>query len=297
MNILPGIFSSASKNLTQNERHFKTVELYVFTYKNESEATLQDNTFGDITFDQFHGYGIKKIGTNVFNKTANLTSFYCWKCPLEYQPPNYDLQNMFNQLTQLTSLTLGLNVSKIPSNAITSNQSQINYLLIEAKHQILTINSHAFLGLNQLTTITFYDTKFNSIQTETFKLGKKSNEQLKINFIKCSLTGQTFQNNSFDGVQQPLEVVFQGTNINYIPESVFKPVLNEKNNLIDFFDVDYGTEFNSKIDCSDCRNHWLIKEKKDGQVLNAFCQENHKNTLFDQEIQTKLSQKCNKLHI
>ena len=51
-------------------------------------------------------------------------------------------------------------------------------------------------------------------------------------------------------------------------------------------------ELNSKIDCSDGRNHWLIKEKKDGQVLNAFGQENHKNILFDQEIQTKLNQKC-----
>ena len=50
-------------------------------------------------------------------------------------------------------------------------------------------------------------------------------------------------NYSFNGIQQPLKVVFQGASINYIPESVFKSVLSQKNNLIDLFDVDYGTEF------------------------------------------------------
>ena len=49
---------------------------------------------------------------------------------------------------------------------------------------------------------------------------------------------------------------------------------------------------NSTIDCSDCKNHWLIKEEKEIQVLNALCKEDQEKTLFHQEIKQKLNSKC-----
>lgn len=55
------------------------------------------------------------------------------------------------------------------------------------------------------------------------------------------------------------------------------------------------------IDCSDCRNEWLISEKMDDQVEGAFCKEptqvNGKiqpRTIFHSEIQATLNSKCNK---
>ena len=66
--------------------------------------------------------------------------------------------------------------------------------------------------------------------------------------------------------------------------------MDYENNLIDF---SKESIFNSKIDCGDCKNYWLIKEKKENQVFNAYCQGHTTKTLFDKEIQDKLSQKCN----
>ena len=83
------------------------------------------------------------------------------------------------------------------------------------------------------------------------------------------------------------------TNISYLAESVFKPVLNNSSNSIDFFDykIANGT-WNSKINCDDCRNYWLIKENYQNQVKEAHCKANDRLTLFDEETKTKLSQKC-----
>ena len=81
----------ASKNLTANETHFKTVHLYRLEGYDDS-ITLEDNTFGDITFELFRGSGIKRIGSNAFNKTANkLQSFYCDGCDIDNEPPKYDI--------------------------------------------------------------------------------------------------------------------------------------------------------------------------------------------------------------
>ena len=68
--------------------------------------------------------------------------------------------------------------------------------------------------------------------------------------------------------------------------------MNDGKNTIDLVKrgVDPSRDF--KIDCEDCKNYWLIKGNKQQHVLNAYCMGNHNKTLFDQEIKTKLSQKC-----
>lgn len=65
--------------------------------------------------------------------------------------------------------------------------------------------------------------------------------------------------------------------------------LNNANNTIDLrFIFDY-----SRINCEDCKNDWLIKEKKDNQVLNSRCKSDYNKSLFDGAIKSKLGQKCN----
>ena len=65
------------------------------------------------------GSNIKKIGSNTFNKTAKkLKQFLCFSSGLEYQPPNYHLKTLLKQMTQLEVLTIGVNVTEMPTNAI-----------------------------------------------------------------------------------------------------------------------------------------------------------------------------------
>ena len=101
MDRLPKVFNSFKK-LNATERHFKFVELRPSKTINETERILEDDTFGDITFEGFTGYNINKIGTNVFNKTAvQLEEFYCEKCSLKFQP-NYHIQKIIHLIIYLT---------------------------------------------------------------------------------------------------------------------------------------------------------------------------------------------------
>ena len=264
-------------------------------YHNDTEVTLEDGAFGDITFEILNAYGIKKINSNAFNKTkSELGFFYCWTCDLVNEQPKYDLQKMLNQLTQLKSLRLSLNIDEIPTNAIEpidGRQSKIKYLYLES-HKNLTIDSGAFQTLNQLTLLSLENSKINRIQNSAFKFNNESKELLDIYFTDCNFTTNSFQNGSFDGLQRPVHVLFQRSNISYLNESPFKSLLNRNvNNQIKFSYSLIGNH-TLGIDCSDCRNIWLVKEKRQKQVLHAHCKHNSTQTLFDDEIQTKLTQKC-----
>lgn len=65
---------------------------------------------------------------------------------------------------------------------------------------------------------------------------------------------------------------------------MFKPLLNESTrNVIDFWE--------SKLDCSDCKNQWMIKQNKQTQILFPSCLGSN-NKLFDEEIKNQLNLKC-----
>ena len=73
----------------------------------DSPLTLEDNLIGDITFELFRGSGIKRIGSNAFNKTANkLQSFYCDGCDIDNEPPKYDIQKVEIMLFEKQNLKL-----------------------------------------------------------------------------------------------------------------------------------------------------------------------------------------------
>lgn len=77
--------------MSANERHFRKIYIYAFEGV-ENPIILEDNAFGDITFQKFQGIRINKLGSNVFKKTANkLQSVWCWDCNIQNQLPKYDL--------------------------------------------------------------------------------------------------------------------------------------------------------------------------------------------------------------
>lgn len=112
-----------------------------------------------------------------------------------------------------------------------------------------------------------------------------NNKPLLLSFILLNLSGDSFEVGSFDGNQRQLKIQFKLTDITYIPESSFKSVLNKNENVIKF-------DSKSTIDCEDCRNQWLINNQMEKQIKNATCKSEEKKTLFDQDIQLKLKNKC-----
>lgn len=154
-------------------------------------VTLEDNTFGDITFENFHGLHINKIGSNTFNKTSGkLKLFYCIRCELTHEPAKYDLLAVFDRMIALETLSVGLNITEIPSDVIIPvGQSKLNSLYIKS-HQSLTIRTSAFRNLQNLYMITFTDTKIDGIEKDAFKFTNKSEKILRITFESCKLTSK-----------------------------------------------------------------------------------------------------------
>ena len=266
------------ENSNQNDKNFDEFELNAVGLKKDYSL---ENVFGDLTFNRFYGYGIKKISTNTFSQTADkLTSFECLSCSLINLPPNYDIYSMIKQMTKLQRLELGLNATEI--QPIGGQQSQIRHLEIRSDKN-LTVLTGAFQNLSQLESI-YFNSKIKLIEPEAFKFDLKSGKKLTITFGHYVLTSTSFQIGAFDGTQRNMEITFY-TNLDYLADSVFKPFFDNKNNTISLGN-------NRNFNCSDCRNYWLIKENKQNQVTSSYCRDQSPSKLFDEEIKNKLKQKC-----
>ena len=182
-------------------------------------------------------------------------------------------------------MSVTLNITEIPSQAFTP----FNGKLFKFKNIHLntldkvTIKRMAFYNLDNLSFISL-PIQIHRIQDEAFAFETKSNEKHEIRFYQ-NLNNIIFEQRSFDRIQRPTTIGFS-SNVTFIPETAFKSFLNDNNNKIQFF-------FYSFINCSDCRNQWLIRDKKDGQVFYAKCMHNQSLTLFSSEIKSHFNSYCN----
>lgn len=275
--------------MEQNEKHFFQINVINST-DNLNETTLNDNSFADITFDNFYGYGIRRISNKAFGKSAEtLTHFWCNVCKLQDSPSNYSIWSTLSQFTKLESVTIGLYITEIPSNAIKTidgHNSTLKYLTIKSDHNF-TIKANAFQNLANLTHLQFRQTTISKIEKGAFNFTQKNHRQFNLFLSDVHLNGDAFKEGSFDGVQRPVHTSLYSTNIGFISESAFKTVLNNSESQIYFY-------YNSFINCEDCRNYWLITGKKESQIKSPHCRGNLSEILFDENVKSKLMLKCNK---
>lgn len=248
------------------------------------------NSVGE-DIDRFVGINIAMIKSNAFNKTSDqLKVFNCYECSLVNKPPNYDLQKMFNQMTELTDLQIGLDLTNQTLNEILPNQSRVD--IIDIKTNELTIKANALNNLEYLGSISFNGAKIKNIEREAFVVNYTSNftkmDLFFINFRNCKLEDGAFKNGAFDGIQKTfgVQITFEGMNISHLDEGVFNKFLNVTSYSIALFG-------DSTIDCDDCKNYWLVKNGKQDQVRFAHCKSDLQKTLFDVDIKAKLMKKCN----
>ena len=297
ISVTQGYYNTYFKSELNN---YDKVTLYTSIFDAEPERIIDDSIFSDVTFRLFEGFSISKFSVDAFRNTADrIFGFSCYNCPLVHQPPKYDIYKMINQLINLSVLKMSLNVTEIPENAFVPITNRSELVLIELKSfQNLTIKSNAFQNLTKIDTFTIYDTTIKSIKKNAFKF-----PAYKIVFGDCKLTGDSFEVGSFDGLKPKtdingnstsIHILFERTNINYLPEKVFKPFLeSNKNNTIGLTCCN-NIITESLIDCSDCRNNWLIKDTNfQNQIVGGYCDgEGYSKTLFSDEIKTQLSKKC-----
>ena len=140
----------------------------------------------------------------------------------------------------------------------------------------------AFFHLENLNHLHFHS-DIAKVESQAFAMNKNSSEKLRINF-RHDFDGDAFQPSSFEGIQRSVQINFYQF-VNYIPELWFKTILDNQNNNLYFSPY-------SGINCDDCQNVWMIKDKKDKQVVDAKCNHDFSLTLFDLEVQNDLLSKC-----
>ena len=85
-----------------------------------NKIQLNDNVFGDITFDELHADGLVKISTKAFGKTAStLKVINALNCSVA----NHDVWTALSQLSKVNSVSIGLDVNEIPQSAIIGNEA------------------------------------------------------------------------------------------------------------------------------------------------------------------------------
>ena len=123
-------------------------------------------------------------------------------------------------------------------------------------------------------------------QNKSSKFNKPLNQTLFITFISTFVAGDSFQDGTFDGLQRPVKIAFAfDSKTDYIPEKIFKSVLDNKQNKITFFQDSY-------INCQNCGNLWLIRDNKQQQIESPFCIGNIHKHLFDSDVKENLKLKC-----
>ena len=261
--------------LDPNEKHFKKVVID----STDKWLILNDLSFGNITFDEFEGYMIKQISNNAFGYASSTIQNFTLYNSLNHDPPNHDIWNVLSRLTNAKFIRGLINIIEIPSDAL-KNLSNLKELMIQTLSKT-TIRRKAFYNLNNLLIL---DLKIKEIdvEEEAFAFQTRANPTLGLHFYEN--IHYRFDEKAFDGLQGNVDVAFSNMSVDAIVELPFKSVLDNKENRI--------TLLSSKINCTNCLNHWMIKYGKDNQVKDATCSHNSRLTLFSSEIKSNLRSKC-----
>ncbi len=257
---LKHVFENIDQKLGQNEKHFKK-----FYLNNTAITEIEENTFFEVTFDEIYIYNatnLKSINSHAFNSTNLVTKrFLSYNAPIVNSPPNHDLFVVLSSFINLETLILtGTQISEIPSYAfrpIIGIQSKLLYIDFYG-NKIEKIGNYSFYDLKNLTILSFEDNPLKLISMNSFHFKDVSNQTFRLNLYKInSLNGSSFAINSLSNIKRPT-LIYLGSdpNLKFFDETIFVPFFesNPKNYIY--------LSVVTKIDCDDCRSHWLVKESK-----------------------------------
>ncbi len=252
---LSTIFSSMSKNLKPEQKHFEE-----FWLKNHGITELEDNVFNGIRFNNIkidEAMNLTKISANAFNRTAN-------------DIVGFDLSGK-NQLGKDGKIKELFDVFSSLPIAFKNKQTNLtdidfDYWKDETSHgSIKTIGNNAFFNLNNLQHLSFGYQPIDSIPKNAFDFELASDKKLLIYLHENNLNDSSFESGVFTNTKRPLYIYLRNNKLTYLDEKIFGLYLkNDKNNEI-------NCEL-KEIVC-DCRMLWLIKNKAEfsKRVMNIKC--------------------------
>ena len=260
---LKAMFHNFSKQLSDNEKHFKK-----FYLSNTYIKVLEENTFDEITFDEIYiNYcsNLTNIARHAFTATDLVTKEFVLQKnnKLSMDKTIYTILSSFMNIESITLSDIGFN--EIPSNAFRPLIGYQKYLReLEITQTFTKIGSHSFSNLKNLTQLTLDIKDLHSIPDYAFVFEEYSDQLFRIDFYQSS-NFSAFNGKTLLNIRRPTELKIFGEST-YLEEKVFLPFLldNEKNAIqLPFFEA---------FDCNDCRNYWLKKNQTIRKRIYVICQ-------------------------
>jgi hypothetical protein len=258
-NNLKKIFENLSKNLTNDQKHFDTFELF------DNYTEIEDNTFYDITFKTIsfiNCNNLSIIRSNAFKSFAgNVEIFYeDFDSKLGEEPYVEELFNALMSLVNVKKIEFCFaHLKSIPDHAFKSTYGeQKNLMLLRFDNQsppkpyIHTIGKYAFHELNNLTFLGLGNQIIDFVPQHAFDFHKSSNNVLDLYLNNNTLNSSSFELGAFLNAKRPINLDLSGNpKLTYLDEKVFAPYFRI-NNINSIF-------INEKQLVCDCNMYWLLK--------------------------------------
>ena len=247
------IFETLGKQLPKTGKHFK--EFYL---GNAFITELKENTYSDITFNAItieNNSNLKTIHRNAFNTTDQVTYYISFMFNPKLTSPDNSLFEALGKFAKLAHIYLCFNnITEIPSNAFGNVLGKKLAILFLRGKSIKKFENHALFYLKNLKFINILDTSIEYFPENAFEFKDELNETLFIQLeLNKLLNSSGFSQDSLTKFKRPTSIeLLQG--FPYLDEKPFYRFLraNAKNSL-------QLTQVS--LNCSDCRNYWLIREQ------------------------------------
>ena len=280
---LKNIFKNYSKSLSKNEKNFKSLYL-----NNTSIEVLEENSFYEITFDTItieNCQYLTTINRNAFNNTLLVTKTLNLISNPKLTSPGNSIFGIFNQFKNIESISMkDVNITEIPSNAFNGQKIHLKVLTFQSC-SIKKIVSGAFFKLKNLESLQFLYTclsVYTSVPENAFSFDEKSEKPFELTFDDYfDSNTNIFNEKSLVNIKRPTKLVLRmKPEIQYLDERVFLPFLSDNvflpflrsngRNKIMVSDCSWKNEL--AINCSDCRNKWLLSNYELYKRVNDYLQ-------------------------
>ena len=264
---------------TISERNFDSLIINNTKIKEIQADAFSDTSFKNVFIRQ--AKSLEKINSEAFMKTANFIKQFVLDNSLTLLDSHahpYDLFDLVNSFENLQILQmLYPNLNHIKSQAF-KLKKLTNLGLGDGKNKfdIRSIGDEAFSSLDSLKFLDLRFNKLSEINEKTFSFNFKTTQRLDLDLTGNLLTDESFPEKSLLNFNRPVDLTLTNNEIKVFDPIVFKPFLDDP-----FFSNKFWLK-DVKIDCNDCRNHWLFtnKDKYQSLVNDAYCNNNKNESIF-----------------
>jgi len=243
---LNGLFKKISKELEGKDKTFKDFSMRFNPYTIE----LPENVFEDIQFERIAwlNCALERVDKKAFdNIKDSITGIYFYGTPLT----NSNFFDAIDGMTNLKELLLqDTHMTQVPDQAFVK-QSHLSTIILN-NNMFETIGDHIFGDASNLKLIQFQNNSINSIADTAFDCTVQPTvPSLVVGFEYNQLNGDSMPKYIFPDSKADITVDFTGNHVSVLNEDIFHTFLKSNdNNVI----------INDGMDCSNCKNYWLIKD-------------------------------------